>query len=122
MTAQGKEFGGTRCSVEQGRKVFPASGSPSAKTIPGAHLDAGRTLARQQTLLHCLMSFSPPLIAGNTQCTFGNWSKDKTTQNHLLLVSSSVFFLLYSPRGAGCGFKRISVLANDRLSSSRMFG
>ena len=61
MTAQGKEFGGTWCSVEQGRKVFPASGSPSAKTLPGAHLDAGRTLARQQTLLHCLMSISPPL-------------------------------------------------------------
>lgn len=37
-------------------------------------------------------------------------------------MSSSMFLLLYTaPKGAECGFRRTSVLTNERLSSSRGF-
>lgn len=77
----GAKSWGTWCGGEQGRKVPPASGSPRAKDTTGRATGClwDRGAAADVTPLSQEHQ-SLAVFAGDTRCTFGKRSKDKTTQ------------------------------------------
>ena len=112
---------GPWCSIEQGRRVFPASGSPRAKDTTGGTTGCLWDLEAVADVTPLSQAHqSHAVFAEDMRCSFGNRSKEKAAQGHWLPhVLISVPVTLYSPKGVECGFRRTSVLTNERLSSSR---
>lgn len=123
MTALERRVGGPGAVLSRGERYPQLLGAQGSRTLPGAQLDARGTVARRQALLRCLMSISPTLsLLATRDALLVVGPKTRQLRAIGSHVSSSVFLLLYSPGGARCGFRRTSVLANARLSSSRGFG
>lgn len=122
MTALGRRVGGPGAALGRRERYPQLLGAQGSRTLPDAQLDAGGTVARRQTLPRCPLSISPTLsLLATRDALLVIGPKTRQLRAIGSHVSSSVFLLLYSPGGAGCGF-RTSVLASARLSSSRGFG
>lgn len=101
MTALGRRVGGPGAAWSRGERYPQLLGAQAPRTLPGAQLDAGGTVARRQSLLRCPMSISPTLSLLAT-CDALLVIGPKTRQLRAVgsHVSSSVFLLFYSPGGS----------------------
>lgn len=94
MTALGRRVGGPGAALSRGEKYPQLLGAQRPRTLPGAQLDAGGTVARRQTLLRCPMSISPTLSLLATRgalLIIGPKTRQlRATGSHRLLISVPV--------------------------------